>query len=620
MILGLFANLGPAWAADAPERMARGLIVKFKDGSTTSVVRKQGCLLPNDAASRKAALSNSLGRLQAWARVARRHRIDPMDFKATACGAHVIGHKHWLSVQQAQAEAATLRQDPDVEWVIPNEVLRPMSLAPSVITNDPKYSLQTWLHGVGASGLDGVGNIEAAWTTMVGRLLSPVVVAVLDSGILSTPEFDGRLVLPSYDFVSNSAYSSDGDGQDSDPTDPGFDPNPDPEHVKCNTVYNAYHGMTVTSMLASRTGNSAYGGSVLAPLPDYDAMTYPGGVLAVRVGGICGADTKDIVEGMLWAAGVNYPGAPAPNPHPAQVISISYGGDSPCDDAAAANPTQAAWLYRQAIDLLKGLNQGHGTLVVASAGNGAKDPSNNLQNLGNAAATMPANCPGVLAVTSLNTRGYKARYANLLDGTIASTTGLYGVAVAGGDETGDAWHDDGIFTMVNLTADPQNPQAMPVLGIGQRQGTSYAAPTVAGIAALMLAVDPTLTTQNLLDMLTNTARDFTPFGGLPTCVAASSTTRGTCTCTKQTCGAGVVDADAAIQVAMTHADNNPPGTLPPVRGTSAYASFINANAGQTGNPDNKQSGGGGGADAASLAVLLMALLAFVGRRLRSGRR
>jgi serine protease len=197
---------------------------------------------------------------------------------------------------------------------------------------------------------------------------------------------------------------------------------------------------------------------------------------------------------------------------------------------------------------------------------------------------------------------------------------MYALAVAGGDLTGDGLADDGIWTMVNLSADPANPSATPVLGMARRQGTSYAAPTVAGIAALMLAVDPTLTTQDLLDTLTNTARSFTAFGGLPRCDAASPTTRGTCECTAQTCGAGVVDADVAIQAAMDHADNHL-GTLPPARDPSVYAGFVNGNAAQNNTPDNRQSGGGGGAaDPGSLGAMLLALLVLAALRVRNGRR
>ena len=47
-----------------------------------------------------------------------------------------------------------------------------------------------------------------------------VTVAVLDSGITAHPDLDAN-VLPGYDFIAESAFSNDGNGRDSDPTDAG---------------------------------------------------------------------------------------------------------------------------------------------------------------------------------------------------------------------------------------------------------------------------------------------------------------------------------------------------------------------------------------------------------------
>jgi len=435
-------------------------------------------------------------------------------------------------------------------------------------------------------------------------------VAVLDSGIVYTPEFDGRLVLPGYDFVSNSLYSADGDGRDADPTDPGYDPN----HQACNGDNEAWHGMNVISMLASRTGNGSeasggFGAGILAPVPDGSG----GGVLPIRVGGICGAETNDIIEGMLWAAGVNYPGSPALNQHPARVINISYGGAMSCDvDDQSSKQRTPAWLYRQAIDTLRGLNSGHGVLVVASAGNGDK-----TTQLGYAGPAMPANCPYVLAVTALNAKGYKARYANFVDGTRKLDKNLYAVAVAGGDFSLDGNPDDGIVTLgyANLGVAAVAP-TFQMLAV---QGTSFSSPTVAGIAALMLAVNPNLSTQDLLDLLTRTATDFSTLDtslwpAVNRCDPVSD--RGNCQCTQQTCGSGVVDALQAVSAASVTP------TTPFVQGDAANVTYYSADqARQAGAPDNKQSGGGGGAiDVDTLLALLLTLMAVVVTRIRGGRR
>ena len=66
------------------------------------------------------------------------------------------------------------------------------------------------------TGEKGVSALEA-WGTTRGK---GVTVAVLDSGITAHPDLDAN-VLPGYDFIAESAFSNDGNGRDSDPTDAG---------------------------------------------------------------------------------------------------------------------------------------------------------------------------------------------------------------------------------------------------------------------------------------------------------------------------------------------------------------------------------------------------------------
>ena len=71
------------------------------------------------------------------------------------------------------------------------------------------------------------------------------------------------------------------------------------------------------------------------------AVNWNGRVLPVRVAGKCGADPRDIVDGMLWAAGLQAckvydangnctENAPI-NPNPARVVNISFGGTGGCE-------------------------------------------------------------------------------------------------------------------------------------------------------------------------------------------------------------------------------------------------------------------------------------------------
>jgi serine protease len=80
-------------------------------------------------------------------------------------------------------------------------------------------------------------------------------------------------------------------------------------------------------------------------------------------------------------------------------------------------------------------------------------------------------------------------------------------------------------------------------------GTSFSAPLVAGTAALMLSLNPTLTPTQVRSTLMSTARAFPTTGGTAgttTCQAPDGNQQLECYCTTNTCGAGMLDARAAV--------------------------------------------------------------------------
>src|SRR6185369_6793607 len=81
-------------------------------------------------------------------------------------------------------------------------------------------------------------------------------------------------------------------------------------------------------------------------------------------------------------------------------------------------------------------------------------------------------------------------------------------------------------------------------------GTSFSAPLVAGTAALMFSVNPSLTPAQVKARLQSSARPFPTTGGTAgtqTCVApVAGVDQGECYCTTSTCGAGMLDAHAAV--------------------------------------------------------------------------
>ena len=87
-------------------------------------------------------------------------------------------------------------------------------------------------------------------------------------------------------------------------------------------------------------------------------------------------------------------------------------------------------------------------------------------------------------------------------------------------------------------------------------GTSFSAPLVAGTAALMVSAQPALTPADLRTALRETARPFPTTGGdlgdgvpIVSCAAPGDVDQLQCYCTTATCGAGMLDAGAAVAAA-----------------------------------------------------------------------
>ena len=84
-------------------------------------------------------------------------------------------------------------------------------------------------------------------------------------------------------------------------------------------------------------------------------------------------------------------------------------------------------------------------------------------------------------------------------------------------------------------------------------GTSFSTPLVAGTVALMLSANPALSNADVVRILKATARPFPTVSDTspqpPVCtvpVAGGTATQDECICTTSTCGAGMLDAGAAV--------------------------------------------------------------------------
>lgn len=163
--------------------------------------------------------------------------------------------------------------------------------------------------------------MPGAWEVTTG--CNEVVIAVVDTGTLAHSELSGRL-LPGYDFVSDPARANDGDGRDGFPTDPGdwvtqAEVNAGGQFALCRVEDSSWHGTHVAGIIAASNNGVGVAGA-----------NRVSSILPVRALGKCGSGNRqDIIDGMLWAAGMPVPGV-APNPNPAEIINLSIGESTSC--------------------------------------------------------------------------------------------------------------------------------------------------------------------------------------------------------------------------------------------------------------------------------------------------
>ncbi|MBI5432507.1 MAG: S8 family serine peptidase [Planctomycetes bacterium] len=328
--------------------------------------------------------------------------------------------------------------------------------------------------------------LPAAWDITTGD--AAVTVAVIDTGERLHPDLDARLVA-GYDFISDSANAEDGNGIDPDPTDEGDGSGPTPS---------SWHGTHVAGTIGAESDN----GSGVA------GVTWAGGIMHLRVLGKDGGSDFDISNAVLYAG--NLANASGTTPGAAvDVINMSLGGPG-------SNTT-----LRDAIADVRTLSN---VVVFAAAGN------NN-----STALFYPASYTGVISVSAVDLNAAKAPYSN--------HNSTVDIAAPGGDTgvdlNGDGYSDGVLSTLVDDTGTNYI--------YAFYQGTSMACPHAAGLAALMRAVDPTLTPTEIETILTTTATDLGAPGR------------------DNTFGWGLVNAFAAVNAAQGG------GSLPPALSLSTNA-------------------------------------------------
>jgi serine protease len=510
------AGLAPR-SALAP--VAGEVIVKFRADTTivrqhALAARAESVAVGSALAGRAATLGARVGRtLEAGAPVGERSQV------VRARGV------------DAQTLAAQLAADAEVEYAVPNGRRRILT-AP----NDPLYPAAAagvrvhgpdsgqWYLRASDGTLVSAIDIESAWARSTGS--ASVVVAVLDTGVRPEhPDLAGRL-LAGYNFVADPIVANNGgSGRGAGATDPGdwttaaensdrsgdfFGCDPAGTGAAVDTP-SSWHGTGTSSLIGAATDNGV-GMAATAP-----GVT----LLPVRVLGKCFGSDADILAGMRWAVGLHVDGVPD-NPNPAKVLNMSLGSAGRCNAA-----------YQSAVnDVIAS-----GAVIVAAAGNSA----------GGAVGT-PADCAGVIAVLALRHVGTKVGFSDL-GPEIA-------IAAPGGNCVNTAAGSPCLYPILAAT----NSGAQGPVGSGWTDsdnasvGTSFAAPLVAGTAALMVSLQPSLSPAQLRTALRVTARTFPTTGGdngdgtlVTQCLAPLlGREQLQCYCNTSVCGAGMLDAGAGV--------------------------------------------------------------------------
>lgn len=376
-------------------------IVKYRDGSA-----EQASSATMQRSLNAAAVSAGAGK-----------KLGVNHVRRIATGADVVRADRKLDRAEAETLMRQIAADANVEYVEVDKLNKPL-LTP----NDTSYS-QQW----GYSGTYGI-RANQAWDVTNG---SGAVVAVLDTGITNHSDLNAN-VLPGYDFIIDTAVSNDGNGRDSDASDPG-------DWVTANQCggthaaqNSSWHGTHVAGTITAVTNNAK----------GVAGVAYGAKIVPVRVLGTCGGYDSDIADAIIWASGGTVSGVPA-NANPAEVINLSLGGSGAC-----GTTTQNA--INGAV--------GRGTTLVIAAGNDNVNVSN----------ASPANCNNVIAVGSITSIGARSSFSNY--------GALIDIAAPGSN------------ILSTLNTGTTTPGAETYVSYN---GTSMATPHVAGVVALIQSVATT---------------------------------------------------------------------------------------------------------------------------------
>jgi serine protease len=493
--------------AAEPQATAERFIVKFKGSAPSTNLQIQAGTSGESAVPAAMTL-----RVQS---LASRARVSLEAMRPLSPTMHMMKVKPLVAGEPMADMLARLRADSEVEYAVPDRRVY-LHATPS----DLRFTGQWYLQNAQPSAI----NAQAAWDITKGS--TGIVIAVVDTGVryehedLTATSAGGKL-LPGFDFISADPDSTfftanDGNGRDSDASDAGdfVTQAEDTAHSNCDGVSNSsWHGTRVSGIIGALTDNAI----------GVAGINWNVQILPARVIGKCGGFNSDVIAGMRWAAGLSVPGV-APAATPARIINVSLGGTGACDSASADTISQIS---------------SAGVLVVVSAGNegGPVD--------------SPANCPGAAAIAGLRHIGSKVGFSSLGPEITVGAPGGNCVNTGAGQPC--------LFSIDTTTnTGTQGPVASGYTDqINFNVGTSFSAPIVSGIAGLMLAVNPSLKSPQLIARLKEGAKPYPttsdtvpapPVCHVPT--SAADIQAEECICTTAACGAGMANALGSVNAAL----------------------------------------------------------------------
>jgi len=214
------------------------------------------------------------------------------------------------------------------------------------------------------------------------------------------------------------------------------------------------HGTAVASVIAASMNSKGIVGIApgvkIMPVKVFNDEAFPGEEVY--------AEDSDIAVGIIWAVD-----------HGADIINLSLGGSE--NDATLAQAIAYA--------------HNKGVIIVASSGNTSDHNGSYYGFIAHEAVKYPAAYPEVISVGSVS-----------FGGTLSNFSDIYGSGidlVAYGEGIWLPWNQDNVYEELS--------------------GTSFAAPSVAGILALLLSAHPELNSDEAEAILLSAARDIESISG-----------------------------------------------------------------------------------------------------------